>query len=600
MRKFTKSLLTLMLLMLAVGGAKAYERSIYTRDYSTVADRDGAGFWEQVPEGATVKVKDGLLVINNTKVQEQMYSLQVQIGSGFTTEAGHNYKVKIDYKTTAAGGVWVGFGGWNGKSVTDYGVNLSVADDFQTYTWNISKFAYSADDNFVIFQCGSLISTIYIKKVEVLEVGPDVAYISEVEKYEAPAGTTDINGMTGEGDIKWDVTYPKELAPQTGWCGDIDSNGNAVSLEGYDYLHFVVTNVQAGKKLSLRVFVWDGTARQCLYPHPIDDVAEVSDWKAIYYISEPGTYVVDISNYPLLRGFKAGNGFNGDESNGTIIVSQAYVSSEDPVDYIPTGKTTISGTEFLSYKNITCFDATGLIKAGQTLDATNPNALFIAKEGILTNANNVIIDGVCDKLVLTDGDYPFKAPADFTATTATYTRDLGSAGAGTLCLPFAAAIPDGVTAYTLEYSSGDKAAATLVNTTIPANTPVLLNGSGEKTFSGSGDVSASATNVVGSLTGVFASESVPTNSYVLQKQGDNVGFYKVNTDITIPPFRAYLTADADARGFIGIDEMSPTGVNEVKVNKVVAKTGKIYNLNGQIVSKPTKGLYIVDGKVVSF
>ena len=53
-----------------------------------------------------------------------------------------------------------------------------------------------------------------------------------------------------------------------------------------------------------------------------------------------------------------------------------------------------------------------------------------------------------------------------------------------------------------------------------------------------------------------------------------------------------------ARGFIGFE--GATGINEVNVNKAAAKTGKIYNLNGQIVSKPSKGLFIVDGKVVSF
>ena len=290
------------------------------------------------------------------------------------------------------------------------------------------------------------------------------------------------------------------------------------------------------------------------------------------------------------------------EYGNTVNVSKVTVIGDSEFNYSISGNgvMTASATAALADATATSYDATGVTGTGVDFTSVaNPNALFKANAGVLANTKNVIVDDDCANLVLTDG-YPFKAAENFTADAATYTRDLGTAGAATLCLPFAAAIPDGVTAYTLEYSSGDKAAATLVNTTIPANTPVLLNGSGEKTFSGSGAVSASATNVVGSLTGVFASESVPTNSYVLQKQDDNVGFYKVNTDITIPPFRAYLTADADARGFIGIDEMSPTGVNEVKVNKAVAKTGKIYNLNGQIVSKPTKGLYIVDGKVVSF
>ena len=258
-------------------------------------------------------------------------------------------------------------------------------------------------------------------------------------------------------------------------------------------------------------------------------------------------------------------------------------------------------TAALADAYVTYYDATGV--EGSDIDlagVANLNALFKANAGVLANPSNVIVGNTCANLQLTDF-YPFKAPYDFTATEATYSRNI-EAGAATLCLPFDAAIPDGVEAYTLVHNGGEKATATPVETTITANTPVLVTGSGMKDFVGASvAIKAEAENVEGSLTGVFQDTTVPQNSYVLQNGTSGVGFYKVETnDIVAKPFRAYLTTlfTSEARGFIGIDE--PTGVNEVKVNKAAAKSGKIYNLNGQIVSKPSKGLYIVDGKVVSF
>lgn len=258
----------------------------------------------------------------------------------------------------------------------------------------------------------------------------------------------------------------------------------------------------------------------------------------------------------------------------------------------------------------TAIDATGVTgittnsEAGRTsLTSANPNCLFLGTTGNggLANTKNVISSGTCDKLVLTDG-YPFKAPSDFTATAASYSRNLGSAGAGTLCLPFEAAIPDGVTAYTLNYTLGkDKAKATGVVSSIPANTPVLLNGTGSATFSGSTvDIDADATNVSGALTGVFMATTVPQDSYVLQDGDNGIGFYLVNSDdIIANPFRAYLTADGAGARSITIEYDDVTGVSDVKAKNDISK-GVYYNLSGQRVSKPTKGLFIVDGKVVRF
>ena len=267
----------------------------------------------------------------------------------------------------------------------------------------------------------------------------------------------------------------------------------------------------------------------------------------------------------------------------------------------------------LADANVTSVDATGVIGnttnsvAGQTLlESANPNCLFLGTTGNggLANTQNVITSGTCTNLVLVD-NYPFKSPSNFTANTASYTTTINTtAQVGTLCLPFAATIPSGVKAWTLNYTSGDEATANKVTTgTIGANTPVLLNGSGEKTFTGANvAIDADAANTSGALTGVFEQGYVPVNSYILQNQSGNIGFYKVATANTnvIKPFRAYLTVEGVGPSRLSIDFIEndePTGVDAALMNNE-EMNNEVYNLCGQRVEKAAKGLYIKNGKKV--
>ena len=423
--------------------------------------------------------------------------------------------------------------------------------------------------------------------------GPAVNYIEETKVQVAPAGVTDINGMTGADNKKWSINYPLTVGDGTLFGGDIDSDNKSIDLSAYDYLLFVVSGASADAKTGLRVFVSkDNGSRVCLYAKPMADYATVTDWTAQSFITTSGIYVVKISEYPLLRGMKNLAYWQG--SAGTITISQAYLGSGSPV--APTESTVIVGEDALNDPNATCFDVTSLPGTSISYNTANPNALFIANSGQVTNTKNVIVDGNCANLVLTDG-YDFMAPNNFTATTASYTTTINAtAKAGTLCLPFAATLPTGVTAYTLAYTSGDEATATEVTTTIPANTPVLLNGAGAVTFTGSGSISANAENKSKAMTGVFAKGFVPKDSYVLQLLDSRLGFRKVADDnsVSINPFRAYLTAAQGAGSRLGINFGGVTGIETVATaqqNGVQA-----YDLQGRRVAQPAKGLYIVNGK----
>ncbi len=336
---------------------------------------------------------------------------------------------------------------------------------------------------------------------------------------------------------------------------------------------------------------------------PGQDVRLLFNWgstknEVIQTLDGDGNTTINLKALPAqqLNAFK----FQWDGKTAIINSMELYKASvSSPYNYIISGSgvMTASVTAALADAAATGIDATGITKASALVTA-NPNCMIVANEGKVTNVSNVIQNGICSSLVLTDGK-PFEAPVDFTASAASYTTTINAAaGAGTLCLPFAASIPAGVKAYTLTYTGGDEVTATPVAGTIPANTPVLLNGSGALSFTGSGAVDADAVNVSGALTGIFQSAYVPKDCYVLQKKDEQVGFYKVddNSKITATPFRAYLTVSAGARHLnIKFDDET-TGIQ--RVESYDSMTGKTFDLQGRCVVKAKPGVYVRNGQKI--
>lgn len=290
-----------------------------------------------------------------------------------------------------------------------------------------------------------------------------------------------------------------------------------------------------------------------------------------------------------------------DGSNVTVSKIQVY-KANTTYDYILSGQysSAVDVSTITSDATVTAIDCSGLSGNGVAISSANPNCLFVANAGVLSNAKNVIVDGTCTKLELTDGK-PFKAPAAFTATAAKFTKPVGEAGYATMVIPFAAALPTGVKAYNLTGVAGESITYSSAET-IAANSPVMIeaneNVSGYEFTASNVEIAATADGVVtnGLLKGGYATmtAAADANNYVLQKNGDDVNFYLVTeTAATVKPFRAYLTAPTNARA-LSFD-FNTTGVNHVKVN---SENAEVYNLNGQRVAAPQKGLYIVGGKKV--
>ena len=102
-----------------------------------------------------------------------------------------------------------------------------------------------------------------------------------------------------------------------------------------------------------------------------------------------------------------------------------------------------------------------------------------------------------------------------------------------------------------------------------------------------------------SLQGTMTTIGNPGNAFVLNKGSQGIGFYKLKDNGTIGAHKAYLTYDgSSARAFFRFD--GTTGIKTM--SDVRSKTEDVwYDLNGRkLYGKPaTKGIYIVNGKVVS-
>ena len=180
------------------------------------------------------------------------------------------------------------------------------------------------------------------------------------------------------------------------------------------------------------------------------------------------------------------------------------------------------------------------------------------------------------------------------------------AGWGTVMLPFAAEIPSGVKVYSVSELSGQQLTLVQVNA-LEANKPYIIEGTWNETLTGDAQ-GVALTYTEGLLTGVYEDQDAPNGKYIMQKQDDLVGFFKVDYEdlekrgLRKPQLkanRAYLTAPtADVNADVKAFYLSGTEDAIKSVFDAVAN-GDIYDLNGRKVQKMQKGnAYIVNGKTV--
>lgn len=154
---------------------------------------------------------------------------------------------------------------------------------------------------------------------------------------------------------------------------------------------------------------------------------------------------------------------------------------------------------------------------------------------------------------------------------------------------------DGLKAYVAKSANAGGVVMKEVDAAVPANTPLLLIKTSGTTFNVPvvSSASAPATNLLRAGDGSTEFDG-STYDYILYSDGL---FYQIGSG-TVAIGKAYLHLDnaPEARSLSIILEEESTGINTVKDSEM--KANDYYNLSGQRVAQPTKGLYIVNGKKV--
>lgn len=237
---------------------------------------------------------------------------------------------------------------------------------------------------------------------------------------------------------------------------------------------------------------------------------------------------------------------------------------------------------------------------GNTAFTLNDNAVIFVADGMsIKNAKNVVEDGTCAVLTLTDG-VAFTPSESFTAESASYGRTLGKDEYGTLVLPFE---PDAATkaAYAFyELSEADGSTLTFDETTAPeAGTPyVIVRKDDAATFAGSGaiavtagDATADGWTMKGTYeTLVFTDATELASLYCLS--GNQ--FKQAKSKLTMNPFRAYFQGS----GTVGSITLRGNDGTTRILSETLEPSGDCYDLTGRRVLNAEKGVYIVNGKKV--
>ncbi len=170
---------------------------------------------------------------------------------------------------------------------------------------------------------------------------------------------------------------------------------------------------------------------------------------------------------------------------------------------------------------------------------------------------------------------------------------ISSVGYASFNSPVAVEIPEGVTAFVLSSASESSLSLTSIDDgIIPANTAVVLKGAaGTYNF----NITSEAGTATSAFSGTIAAISVESGkNYTLQNGTYGVAFYILNST-SIPGFKAYYPKPVSGVKALTFVFDTETGID----TRILEQTGeKVYDLQGRLVEKAGKGIYIVNGKKV--
>ncbi len=179
---------------------------------------------------------------------------------------------------------------------------------------------------------------------------------------------------------------------------------------------------------------------------------------------------------------------------------------------------------------------------------------------------------------------------------------------GTLHLPFASIVPEGVTAYALRLNETDNQWLDQIETItpggiLPAETPVLLQGEAPGIYKFRPSAAQGLSPLATGLKGTLGSTRIDETAYIMAFEsgvGSEIMFYLLNNaDRVVGSNKAYWVPVQTASAVqFRLGKGTPTGINSDMWQQLPAGT-PIYTLDGRRVTDPTlTGIYVVGGRKI--
>lgn len=180
--------------------------------------------------------------------------------------------------------------------------------------------------------------------------------------------------------------------------------------------------------------------------------------------------------------------------------------------------------------------------------------------------------------------------SNYCTTVPTLTKNVTAAGWATYAPEYPVAFGS-EEAYIINSASTSGTTLTEVSS-VPAGTPVLLKGVGNHTLT----VVASSTTDVSDNCLKVSNGTAKDGIYVLADGTYGVGFYLWTGSSALTEGKIYMQIPSPSRSFISLPDET-NGIDALLTKSEEVKT-EVFNLSGQRVAQPTKGLYIINGKKV--
>ena len=338
------------------------------------------------------------------------------------------------------------------------------------------------------------------------------------------------------------------------------------------------------------------------------------------YIAESRSYTVNVGNaiedgvfdFTNYQDYSSGlplttstSTYKGNTDGGYVFEAGNVTLTTGGTGYIAWYNSGIPNNTLRIYDN-SYFTITVPAGCAITSIAFTGSSLTKAKvnDDVPTNGSSYTWNGAASSVKVERGT----GNVNFKTITITYDSTIPVAVSAAEYATFCAGAPldfsaTGITVYTATAGTTSVTLNEVASGKVPANTPVVLYKAGAEGTAVNVPVAASADAIAGTNDLAVSDGTVEGNGstiYALAKKSGVVGFYLVMDGESIPSGKAYLTiASGGAPEFLGFSFGETTDLSEkVRVNSEKFATAPVYNLNGQRVAQPTKGLYIVNGRKV--